>query len=108
NADVSVVEPIANSSILTFPIMTLCSSFNFSSKVALYKGSSKLASMLLEHVVSRPLVIILSFIELGTPNNLPFVSVDSSNFFAFFLSYYFFVFFMFFFYYILFIFLLLL
>src|SRR5690625_7494176 len=83
--------------------MTLCSSFNFSSKVALYKGSSKLASMLLEHVVSRPLVIILSFIELGTPNNLLFVSVDSYNFltfsiaFSFFTIIFFFIFFLYFF-----------
>src|SRR5690625_3618896 len=63
--DVSVEDPIANSSILTLPIMRESSFANFSVTVASYKGSLKFSNILLAQVVRIPFVTILSLIDPG-------------------------------------------
>jgi len=73
NLEFSVEEPMANSSILAFPIMTAPACFNFSTTVALY-GGTKLWSIFEEHVVKIPSVHMLSLISTGIPSNGPIFS----------------------------------
>jgi len=75
-AEVSVVEPMANSSMLVFPIITAPASFNLLTASAEKEGT-KLESIFEEQVVSISSVHILSLIATGTPASGP-VSLPSS------------------------------
>ena len=80
----SVVEPIANSSIFSFPSVTVPAAASFSTTVASY-GGMKFSSILDAQVVRVPFVHILSFIPTGIPargdSSSPFAR-RSSIFFA--------------------------
>ena len=69
-AEVSVVLPIANSSILSLPITTMPSSLRRLITVALYVGI-KFSRIFDEQVVRISFVQILSFTPIGTPASLP-------------------------------------
>ena len=75
--DVSVEDPIANSSIFVLPIIIAPASSNFLITVASYIGV-KFSSILEAHVVLTPFVQILSFIAIGTPPSTP-ISSPLSN-----------------------------
>ena len=76
----SVDPPIANSSILSFPIVIKFSEFILSITVASY-GDTKSSNILELHVVFIPFVQILSLIPIGIPAKLFVISP-----FCFFLS----------------------
>ena len=76
NADVSVVEPMANSSILVFPIITAPAFSRFKTASA-EKVGTKLPKILEEQVVSISCVHILSLIATGTPASGPVISPAS-------------------------------
>ena len=66
NAEFSVDDPIANSSMLPLPISTGPRSYSRSTTVALYSGT-KFSRMREEHVVRIPLVDMTSLICMGMP-----------------------------------------
>ncbi len=80
NADVSVVEPIANSSIFVLPMITAPASLRRIT-ASLENCGIKFSNILDEHVVRTPSVHILSLIATGTPANSPF-NVPASIFFC--------------------------
>ena len=69
-AEVSVVLPMANSSILVLPSMIIPASSSFSTAPALY-GGTKSFKILEAQVVACPRVQILSFTAMGTPARGP-------------------------------------
>ncbi|MNW62478.1 hypothetical protein D3C74_406140 [compost metagenome] len=69
----SLEPPMANSSMLSLPIVTVSAAFNFSTTVASYTGS-KLRRNWLPHVVRSPFVTMLSLIPTGRPKSNPFSS----------------------------------
>ena len=69
-AEVSVVLPMANSSMFVFPKNTTPSLIRFSTACAEYVGT-KFSKILELHVVVYPFVQILSLIAIGTPANGP-------------------------------------
>src|SRR3990172_2965354 len=66
NAEFSVEEPIANSSMLSLPRITAPASFSFLTTVASY-GGTKFSSMREAQVVLTSFVQKMSFIAMGTP-----------------------------------------
>ena len=70
NQDVSVVLPIANSSIFVLPSRIAPAFLRFSAASAEYGGTNPLKILEL-HVVSIPSVQILSLIAIGTPASGP-------------------------------------
>ncbi|MNO84963.1 hypothetical protein D3C76_763200 [compost metagenome] len=75
--ELSVEDPIANSSILVFPNTIAPIDSKFSTTVAVY-GGIKFSSILELHVVFTSLIQRLSFIATGTPPNTP-ISSPLSN-----------------------------
>ena len=69
-AEVCVEPPIANSSMLAFPSMTMSCAASFSITVALY-GGMKSSSIFEAQVVLMPSVQILSLIAMGMPQSTP-------------------------------------
>ena len=79
NADVSVVLPMANSSMLVFPTITAPAAFKLSTACAEY-GGTKLKRILELHVVRRSFVQILSLTATGTPASAPVIVPSSIPF----------------------------
>ncbi len=70
NADVSVVLPIANSSMFVFPRMTAPAFSKFSTACAVYVGTNP-ERIFEQQVVRIPATHILSLIATGTPAKGP-------------------------------------
>src|SRR3989442_1040582 len=70
NAEFSVDEPIANSSMFVFPSATAPASKSRRTTVASY-GETKFSSISEPHVVGAPRVANTSLIATGTPNSSP-------------------------------------
>src|SRR5699024_5749809 len=81
--DFSLEEPMANSSIFNFPIVTAPAPLSFSTAVALNNGSLKFFNIWLPAVVFNPFVIRLSLSPAGMPNRRCDLSVSLSSSCAF-------------------------
>ena len=76
--DVSLVEPIANSSMLTLPTMGMPAALSFSTTVA-SNGGTKSASILDAQVVLTPFVQMLSLTAIGTPLRGPSAAASNAD-----------------------------